>query len=210
MILDARFQDGDDAPLRLIAQELRDLEVMAALVQDAVFPITEMTYAKRQHRFALLLNRFRWEDTPAAKRTARPFERVRSLLVFETVLGVRSQNIDRGVKDAVLSLLSIGFAPRDQGGVDRADRGADHPVGLDARLVQRLVHAPLVSAQRTAALQHQHHLSWQVDRLRAVHVVTPSATGVERPAGNLRRRCGERLARAHRACNGATLSGAAR
>ena len=117
MILDARFQDGVDAPLRLIAQELRDLEVMAALVQDAVFPITEMTYAKRQHRFALLLNRFRWEDTPAAKRTARPFERVRSLLVFETVLGVRSQNIDRGVKDAVLSLLSIGFAPRDQGGV---------------------------------------------------------------------------------------------
>jgi hypothetical protein len=117
MILDARFQDGDDAPLRLIAQEVRDLEVMASLVQDAVFPITEMTYAKRQHRFALLLNRFRWEDTPAAKRTGRPFERVRSLLVFETVLGVRSQNIDRGAKDAVLSLLSIGFAPSDQGGV---------------------------------------------------------------------------------------------
>lgn len=117
MILDARFQDGDDAPLRLIAQEVRDLEVMASLVQDAVFPITEMTYAKRQHRFALLLNRFRWEDTPAAKRTGRPFERVRSLLVFETVLGVRSQNIDRGAKDAVLSLLSIVFAPSDQGGV---------------------------------------------------------------------------------------------
>ena len=116
MILDARFQDGDDAPLRLIAQEVRDLEVMAALVQDAVFPITEMTYAKRQHRFALLLNRFRWEDIPAAKRTGRPFERVRSLLVFETVLGVRSQNIDRGAKDAVLSLLSIVFAPSDQGG----------------------------------------------------------------------------------------------
>ena len=117
MILDARFQDGDDAPLRLIAQEVRDLEVMASLVQDAVFPITEMTYAKRQHRFALLLNRFRWEDTSAAKRTGRPFERVRSLLVFETVLGVRSQTIDRGAKDAVLSLLSIVFAPSDQGGV---------------------------------------------------------------------------------------------
>ena len=101
MNLDARFQDGDDAPLRLIAQEMRDLEVLAALVQDAVFPITEMTYAKRQHRFALLLNRFRWEDSPAAKRKGRPFERVRSLLVFDTVLGVRSQNIDRGDHDAV-------------------------------------------------------------------------------------------------------------
>ena len=117
MNLDARFQDGDDAPLRLIAQEMRDLEVLAALVQDAVFPITEMTYAKRQHRFALLLNRFRWEDSPAAKRKGRPFERVRSLLVFDTVLGVRSQNIDRGDQDAVLSLLSVGFSPKEQGGM---------------------------------------------------------------------------------------------
>ena len=117
MTLDARFQDGDDAPLRLIAQEMRDLEVLAALVQDAVFPTTEMTYAKRQHRFALLLNRFRWEDSPAAKRKGRPFERVRSLLVFDTVLGVRSQNIDRGDQDAVLSLLSVGFSPKEQGGM---------------------------------------------------------------------------------------------
>ena len=117
MTQDARFQDADDAPLRLMAQDARDLQVLAALVQDAVFPITEMTFAKRQHRFALLLNRFRWEDSPAAKSQGRPFERVRSLLVFETVLGVRSQNLDRGEKDAVLSLLSLGFAPNDQGGV---------------------------------------------------------------------------------------------
>jgi hypothetical protein len=117
MTQDARFQDGDDAPLRLIAQEERDLQILASLVQDAVFPIAEMTYAKRQHRFALLLNRFRWEDRPAAERTGRPFERVRSLLVFETVLAVRSQNIDRGDKDAVLSLLSMRFAPDDQGGI---------------------------------------------------------------------------------------------
>lgn len=117
MTQDARFQDGDDAPLRLIAQEERDLQVLASLVQDAVFPITEMTFAKRQHRFALLLNRFRWEDSPAAEQVGRPFERVRSLLVFETVLGVRSQNIDRGEKDAVLSLLSLAFAPNDQGGI---------------------------------------------------------------------------------------------
>jgi len=117
MTMDARFEDGDDAPLRLIAQDVRDLQVLASLVQDAVVPSTEMTFAKRQHRFALLLNRFRWEDSPAAKREGRPFERVRSLLVFDTVLGVRSQNLDRGDKDAVLSVLSIGFSPQDQGGV---------------------------------------------------------------------------------------------
>ncbi len=113
---DARFQDADDAPLRLIAQEAGDLQVMAALVQDAVFAITEMTYSKRQHRFALLLNRFRWEDRPAAEQEGRPFERVRSLLVFDCVLGVRSQGIDRADKDTILSLLSVTFAADDTGG----------------------------------------------------------------------------------------------
>lgn len=112
---DARFEDADDAPLRLIAQEAGDLQVLAALVQDAVFPITEMTWSRRQRRFALLLNRFRWEDRAAAEREGRPFERVRSLLVFETVLGVRTQGIDRADKDVVLSLLSVSFAPGDEG-----------------------------------------------------------------------------------------------
>src|SRR5437764_805990 len=46
----------------------------------------------------------------------------------------------------------------DEACIDGADRGADDPVGLDARLVQRLIDAALVGAERTAALQHQHHL----------------------------------------------------
>ena len=39
---DARFEDGDEQPLRLIAYEAEDLQVISALVQDAVFPVTEM------------------------------------------------------------------------------------------------------------------------------------------------------------------------
>ena len=112
---DARFEDGEDAPLRLIAQEAADLPVIAALVQDAVFPITEMTFARKQRRFALLLNRFRWEDRAAAVKEGRPFERVRSLLVFEGVLSVRSFGIDRADADTILSLLSVTFAPGAEG-----------------------------------------------------------------------------------------------
>lgn len=106
---DARFEDGDDAPLRLIAQGAADLPVLAALVQDAVLPVTEMTFARRRQRFALLLNRFRWEDKPAAEREGRPYERVRSLLVFDNVLGVRLQGIDREDRTVILSLLSVDF-----------------------------------------------------------------------------------------------------
>ena len=112
---DARFEDGEDAPLRLIAQDAADLPVIAALVQDAVFPITEMGFAAKPRRFALLLNRFRWEDRAAAVKEGRPFERVRSLMVFEGVLSVRSFGIDRGEADTILSLLSVSFVPGAEG-----------------------------------------------------------------------------------------------
>ena len=46
---------------------------------------------------------------------------------------------------------------RDQCAIDGADRRAHHPVGRQPMLVQRLVDARLISAQRAAALQHQYH-----------------------------------------------------
>ena len=106
---DARFEDGDEGPLRLQALTGDDLPVMAALLQDAVFPITEMTYAKPRRRFALLVNRCRWEDQAAATRENRPFERVQALLTVENVLGVQTQGIDRAQKDLILSLLDITY-----------------------------------------------------------------------------------------------------
>ncbi|GLS86736.1 hypothetical protein GCM10010873_17100 [Cypionkella aquatica] len=108
---DARFEDGDEQPLRLIAQDAEGLGVIAALLQDAVFPITEMSLVRQKRRFALMLNRFRWEYLEAAEKAGRQFERVQSLLVFEDVLAVQTQGIDRGDKDMVLSLLDVTFAP---------------------------------------------------------------------------------------------------
>ena len=112
---DARFEDGDESPLRLIALEPADLQVMAALLQDAVFPITEMRHDPKPRRFAILLNRFRWEDRAAAEAAKRPYERVRSLLVIEDVLRLRSTGIDRSDREAILSLLSLDFAPGQDG-----------------------------------------------------------------------------------------------
>jgi Protein of unknown function (DUF2948) len=106
---DARFEDGEEGPLRLKALVPDDLPVLAALAQDAVFPVTEMTYARPRRRFALLLNRFRWEDRAAAEREKRPYERVQALLTVETVLSVKTQGIVRGDKDMVLSLLDLTY-----------------------------------------------------------------------------------------------------
>ncbi|MCV6585765.1 MAG: DUF2948 family protein, partial [Marinibacterium sp.] len=68
-----------------------------------------------QRRFALLLNRFRWEDKDAATRRDRPFERVQSVLVFASVLSVASQGIDRSDTDMVMSLLSVDFEAGEDG-----------------------------------------------------------------------------------------------
>lgn len=105
---DARFEDGREAPLNIGALDAEDLKVISALSQDAVFPASEMKWMKSEGRFALLLNRFRWEDAPG---TARPPERVQSVLVFSNVQAVASQGVSRSEDGTVMSLLSIEFEP---------------------------------------------------------------------------------------------------
>lgn len=106
---DAAFEDGREAPLNLGATDRDGLAIISSLTQDAVFPVAEMKWRVSEHRFALLLNRFRWEDETAARQRGRAFERVQSLLMVDNVLGVASQGVERGDKDTVYSLLSVTF-----------------------------------------------------------------------------------------------------
>ncbi|WP_118134068.1 DUF2948 family protein [Oceanicella sp. SM1341] len=112
---DAKFEDAGEGPLRLKAETAEDLTVISALAQDAVTTVGDVAFARRHHRLALLLNRFRWEDRVAAERAGRAYERVRSLLVVESALAVRSSGLDTAQKDMVLSLLSLSFTPCEDG-----------------------------------------------------------------------------------------------
>jgi hypothetical protein len=114
-MMDARFEDGGEEPLRLVAQDGEDLKVVSALLQDAVLPVTELKYDARRRRFGMLLNRFRWEDRAEAERVGRAYERVRTVMVVEDVRKVQSFGFDRADKDLVLSVLSISFEPGDDG-----------------------------------------------------------------------------------------------
>lgn len=109
---DATFEDGREAPLNLGAFDPDDLQVISALTQDAVFPITEMSWKAGQRRFAILLNRFRWEDQGRARHAP---ERVQSILVIDNVLRVSSQGVERSNTDTILSLLSVTFHPGEEG-----------------------------------------------------------------------------------------------
>ncbi len=111
MTEDARFEDAERRPVALRALDGEDLKVIAALTQDAVFPASEMTWDRTRRRFAVLLNRFRWEEGGGPTRP----ERVRSLLVVEDVLGVASQGVSREDPDLVLSLLTLDWEPGEDG-----------------------------------------------------------------------------------------------
>ncbi|MCF7699966.1 DUF2948 family protein [Loktanella sp. M215] len=114
MTEDARFEDGVDRPLALMARDAEDLQVISALAQDAVFPASEMRWTPADRRFAILLNRFRWEDAPKAQ-GRRDFERVQTVLLIEDVMGVRSQGVPKGDADTILSLLALEFRPGEDG-----------------------------------------------------------------------------------------------
>ena len=107
MVHDARFEDAVEAPINLGALDREDLKVLSALVQDAVFPVKEIRWDTAHRRLWLLLNRFRWEDNEKAQRQGRDVERVQSLLIFENVIKVASQGVDRAQTDMVLSVLSL-------------------------------------------------------------------------------------------------------
>ncbi len=151
---DARFEDAGERPLRLRAFAPEDLVVLSSLVQDAVFPASEMTWTRRDRRFALLLNRFRWEDAPKAEAQGRPYERVRSVLCIEDVTAVRTQGVARDDADLVLSLLSVAFEPgEDGGGQVILTLAGDGAIALDVEALEavlRDVTRPYVAPSRQA------------------------------------------------------------
>jgi len=110
MVEDAKFEDGNETPLRMQALDQDDLKIIATLTQDAVFPITEMSWQPSKRRFALLINRFRWEN--GAHTDKQSFvERVQAMLVVNDVTKVASNGLDRRETDLILSLLDVTFTP---------------------------------------------------------------------------------------------------
>ena len=100
---------ADPKPLRLIAENIEDLEVISAAVQDAVIKAGNLKYDVRRKRFTLEINRFGWEIAGGSKERVR----LRSLLAFDNVLSVKSRAITKTDPEMILSLLQVTFAPAD-------------------------------------------------------------------------------------------------
>ena len=77
--------------LKLRAETLEDILVFSAVLQDAVTVADDMSYMASERRFALMLNRFVWEEDADGNRKTR--HRVRCGLHFDGVLSVGSRDI---------------------------------------------------------------------------------------------------------------------
>ncbi|MEO7224279.1 MAG: DUF2948 family protein [Devosia sp.] len=93
--------------LKLLALDNEDLDVISATTQDAVVRVGDMGFAKADNRFALLMNRFAWEEDGKTR------QRKRTALHFDRVNDVKVAGIDTNSVDGVLELLAIRFAEAD-------------------------------------------------------------------------------------------------
>lgn len=140
MTRDATFEEGSEQPLRLMAVDRDDLSVVSALVQDAILPATEMRWQPSDRRFALLINRFRWEDRDRATQQERGYERVQSVLVFNTVSKVAYSGIDPKDADQILSILSLDFQEADApSGVVTVQLAGDGALALTVECLDVLI-----------------------------------------------------------------------
>lgn len=99
------------ARLKLIAHDEEDLKILSAHLQDAVVKMSELAYLPQSRRFAMVLNRYCWEEN-AVKHAGL---RMRAGLHFDGVLKARARNLRQDASDAVLELLAVAFTPSGEG-----------------------------------------------------------------------------------------------
>ena len=105
--------------LRLRAVDQTDLGVISAHLQDAIAQVGDMAYQPAKRRFAIMFNRFMWEDLDAPAKGAKadkdaPYRRVRSALHFDGVQRVQTQGLKLTNKEAMAELLSLSFAVKSE------------------------------------------------------------------------------------------------
>jgi hypothetical protein len=95
------------SPLKLLALDAEDLQVVSAHVQDAVLQVGDIDWRAGEKRVVIVMNRFVWEAPKKLFR--RHDERRRAVLHFDRVMAVKTAGIDRDSPAEVLSLLAIRF-----------------------------------------------------------------------------------------------------
>ena len=113
--------------MKLRAHDADDLAALAACLQDALVPLSDVAYLKSEKRFVMVANRFKWESGPdgipatppepagdasfeeadGGEATGPVYERVNCGVCFDRVKNVRFSGLDPKGKDQILNLLTV-------------------------------------------------------------------------------------------------------
>ncbi len=91
-------------PLRLLAQDEDDLQIVSAALQDAIAHVGDIRFEAKARTLTIMFNRYRWEGAggPCG-------ERVASALQFGDVIRVRHRGLSSEDPGALVSCLALGF-----------------------------------------------------------------------------------------------------
>ncbi|HLS67766.1 MAG TPA: DUF2948 family protein [Kiloniellales bacterium] len=121
--------------LKLRGRDVEDMDIIASCLQDALVPLRDIRWLKREKRLVLVANRFMWECVGAGAGPAdpsspvqpqaeegdasfedaearRPHWRTNATLIFDKIKSVKSSGIDTGTRDQFLNLLTIASEPK--------------------------------------------------------------------------------------------------
>ena len=104
----------DDTRVRLRAASVSDVEVISALLQDAIVPGEDMTFDRAGRRFVMVANRFCWDRPPLEGVTSESgapiYQRRLCGVRIEGVNGVESAGMPATRRGALFNLLAITVA----------------------------------------------------------------------------------------------------
>ncbi len=127
-------------PLKLIAAEIEDMEILSAALEGMITSPGEMSYLKSARAFTVMGSRFKWEDVAKGPETTNGWLRIRSGLYFGDVMGVKSTGISQKDPTEVLELLSLSIHLGEDG---QADISLNFAGGGTLRLTMECINVTL-------------------------------------------------------------------
>jgi len=101
-------------PLRLRARDGDDLAVLSAALQDAIVPVHDVTFLRRERRFVMAVNRFCWEVPAEVVEGEQVWHRTLCGVRFEGIDSAQTRGLDLRDRARMLDLLAI---TADEGGI---------------------------------------------------------------------------------------------
>jgi hypothetical protein len=88
-------------PLKLKAEDAEDVQVISAVLQDAIAPVCDMLYNPADKNFIMVVHRLRRETEDA------PLERICCAVNLRGVESVKTHGIDLNKQERMLDLLAV-------------------------------------------------------------------------------------------------------